>query len=143
LTVVSVTLAVGAILAADVRLHDSTEEDAWLGPDAAAIAQERAAIAAQQKWVADRIELKGKYVRELIDGRLSLAQVTAEFVRLNEEYPAARDHVRFRYAGSSDEEKTARNVLDHVRPRVADEQRDAVLARLEREFVALYGCPVG
>lgn len=92
-----------------------------------------------------RIEIKDGLIAELIAGRKSLAQVSARFLALNRERPEYLDVIRATYPGSTDEERTARNVIGYVEgellwdktPRKAE-----VLARLRAELECLRGEPV-
>jgi hypothetical protein len=91
-----------------------------------------------------RVEYKEELIGRLVGGRLTLDEVTGEFLRLNREYPQALAVVRLYHRGSGDEEKTARNVLAYVRCRpLPADAKARVLARLEREFESRYGHPPG
>ena len=91
---------------------------------------------------AGRIEYKQDLVRQLAGGELTLADVTAEFLAMNKDVPAVTFMIRESYAGATDEEKTAANVIDYVRNApVSADKAAAVRARLLREYEALYGRP--
>jgi hypothetical protein len=102
---------------------------------------EYAALEAEQALVGQRIALKNELVTQLIDGRVTLEFVTAEFQRLNAASPVMLAVLRDQYAGATDEEKTARNVIEYTRHRFAPMTDDgrAVLARLQAEFDARFG----
>jgi hypothetical protein len=87
-----------------------------------------------------RIEIKESLVRRLIEGRLTLAEVTSQFLLMNQGRPGYMEVIRNSYAGSSDEEKTARNVISYVTvelSQASSEQQAEVLERLECEFDCL------
>src|SRR5262245_45805407 len=87
-----------------------------------------------------RIEVKERLVDEIIDGRLTLPEVTEQFMQLNQTYPEIVTHTRERYPGATDREKTARQVLCYIhsqfrmRPELTAEQRDRVLQRVEAQL---------
>jgi hypothetical protein len=89
-----------------------------------------------------RIELKDRLVAELLAGRATLADVTAQFLAMNQGHPEHMAVVRSYYAGATDTERTARNVMNYSEPELAHYRpirRIVVLARLElqlRELVA-------
>ena len=90
--------------------------------------------------VLDRIAYKDRLVGQLVAGRATLEEVTAEFLRLNQGNPAALAAIRRQFSGSTDEERTARNVLAYVRIRAMPaDQKAKVLARLQRELQRRYG----
>ncbi|MFO0822457.1 MAG: hypothetical protein U0792_04950 [Gemmataceae bacterium] len=93
----------------------------------------------QEVW--RRIEIKESLVHQLIEGRLSLAEVTRQFLVMNQDRPGYMEVIRATYAGSNDEEKTARNVISYVTvelSRASSEQQAEVLERLEYEFECLF-----
>lgn len=97
---------------------------------------------ALRETVRRRIAAKDELVSALIEGRLMLVQVVAEFHRLNGEDEAVLSVVRQCYPGATDEEKVARNVLHFVSLRdLPAGLRTRVQARLEREFVEAYALP--
>ena len=59
-------------------------------------------------------EAKQALVNDLIAGRTTLAEVTAQFMLLNHDRQAAMDVIRRKFPGATDEEKTARNVIAFV-----------------------------
>jgi hypothetical protein len=88
-----------------------------------------------------RMELKDRLVSDLIEGRTTLADVTAEFIRLNRDRPGYATAIRTTYAGRTDEERTARSILycasrqlSHLPPT----SRAAITTRLENEFADLF-----
>lgn len=87
-----------------------------------------------------RIEIKEVLVGDLIAGRTTLADVTAQFLALNRSQPAYLEALRSAYPGGTDEETTARSVLGFVTPRLSGEspeRRAEVMTRLEVEFCNL------
>lgn len=84
-----------------------------------------------------RIEIKESLVRQLIAGQTTLAEVTNLFLVMNQSRPGYMAVIRVTYAGSTDEEKTARNVIGYAAAemsRVNPEQQAEVLGRLECEL---------
>ena len=84
---------------------------------------------------------KENVVARLIDGRLTFAEATAEFARLNADSPASLANIRAEYPGATDEELTARTVLVYAAVRVPADGAGAIMSRLEREFAVMYGHP--
>jgi hypothetical protein len=87
----------------------------------------------------NRIAAKEALVAELIGGRLSLADTVEEFLALNAALPAATERIRADYPGDSDEESTARNVIDYALRRVPAADRPALSRRLAAELADLVG----
>ena len=87
-----------------------------------------------------RIELKRDLVHRVVAGEVTLADATAAFLHLNRDVPEVMDAVRTGYPGSSDEEKTAANLLTYVElADIPDAAKRLALDRLTREFRARYG----
>jgi hypothetical protein len=87
-----------------------------------------------------RMELKDRLVGELIEGRTTLAEVTSQFLALNQHREAYMSVIRANCAGRTDEERTARNVLHYVAqrlPALPSSSQDEATARLETEFANL------
>lgn len=89
----------------------------------------------------DRITAKEGIVKEVIAGRLSLADATSRFLTLNGDDPVTFSVLNLRYDGSTYEEKVARNVIDHVDAYRASSKGKDVGARLDQQFRARYGHP--
>lgn len=84
-----------------------------------------------------RIEVKSSLVVNLIAGRLTLADVTARFLELDESRPSYMEVLRANRAGATDEERMARNVIDYTHPQMSGESvifRTLVAIRLEIEL---------
>ncbi len=89
--------------------------------------------------VAARVEYKEALLAELAAGRATLAAVAGAFLRVNRDDAVCLEMVRATYPGGSDEEKSARNVLDYAAGRHLPTGPKAVfLARLAAEFAAAY-----
>lgn len=87
-----------------------------------------------------RLEFKQDLVRRLTSGEITLSEATSAFLELNRDVPEVLDVVRAAYVGSSDEEKTAANLLDYVQlADVPAAQKGIALARLGQEYKARYG----
>ena len=68
------------------------------------------------------------------------AEVTSQFVTLNQAYPEYLRVIRTHYPGAKDEEKTARNVIEYTLPRVPDpSRRHALVRRLHAELRSMIG----
>lgn len=136
LTLITSLAAVAAILAADPEPTAATTTINHVqtnDPDAARLNARTYELAA-------RIAYKNSLVAELVAGRATLAQVSDEFLRLNEEEPAELLVVRERYPGSGDEEKSANNVLGYVRMlRLPADEEARLFDRLDREFADRFG----
>src|SRR5207302_800885 len=106
---------------------------------------EVARLNARTYHLASRIAYKDSLIRELVAGRATLAQVSDEFLRLNQEEPAAMFVLRSRYPGSGDEERSANNVIGFVHHlRLPADEEARALDRLGREFADRFGrAPVG
>jgi len=90
--------------------------------------------------VLQRLAAKDDLVANLIAGRSTLTATTLQFTALNEGCSAYMEVIRDTYPGASDEEKMARNVLDFLSIRLAQEpawRRLTLLVRLNAEFQTL------
>jgi hypothetical protein len=88
-----------------------------------------------------RIELKERLVADLIAGRVTLAEVTPQFLELNRDRPGYMLAIRASYPGRTDEERTARTVLQYAERQLAQfpsASHAAIAARLENEFSDLF-----
>jgi hypothetical protein len=113
----------------DVRKHEQAHREA---------VESAHRLSAADALVWERIAIKEALVADLIDGRATLAEVTAQFTVLNQSRPDYLDIIRATTPGDTDEERMARNVIDHVRHRVADPaKRDRLRCRLECELADL------
>ena len=83
-----------------------------------------------------RIDIKEVLIADLIAGRTTLAEVTSEFLRLNQGREVYMITLRRSHPDVSDEEMTARNVIDFTAERIPDPSlRATILANLERDLV--------
>jgi hypothetical protein len=86
------------------------------------------------------VNYKDYLVRELIDGRMTLAEVADEFLRVNAEEPAILESILKKYPGADDREKSAHNVLAFASARCLNEaEAEEMMARLSTQFAALFG----
>ncbi len=130
--------AVAAALFAEPMPRAATRDPVATTGDAEVDAAS-AALDARREELLARIAYKEDLVNRLVAGQTTLDEVTAEFLRLNRGGPVL-DLIRTQYPGSSDEEKTARNVLEYVRQRrLPADQNARVMARLRQEFERRYG----
>ncbi|MBA4062250.1 MAG: hypothetical protein C0501_00825 [Isosphaera sp.] len=118
--------------------------DVWNVPalraESRAEAERAEVLADEDQDIRRRIAVKEALVSDLIAGRATLAAVTARFVELNRARPEYVAAVRANYPGDTDEEKTARNVLEYASGRIAAEppaRRAEVTARLRAELAGL------
>ena len=73
-----------------------------------------------------RIAVKEALVAELIDGHVSLADVTARFLAINATRPHYMAAIRQSFPGATDQEKTARNVISYALARAPAGTADAL-----------------
>lgn len=133
LTILTSLTAIAAILAADPQGAADAAQGA---------ASHNPALDAQTYHIAARIAYKESLIRELIAGRTTLARVSDEFLRLNEEEPTTMNVLRTSYPGSGDEERSAHNVLEYVHHlRLPAGEEDPLFTRLDREFADRFGHP--
>jgi len=86
-----------------------------------------------------RVEYKEALITELAAGRATLPAVAAAFLQVNQDDAVCLGVVQTHYSGRSDEEKSARNVLDYACSRIMPAgPKAAFLARLAAEFAAAY-----
>ena len=101
--------------------------------------QQRICLEARQKIVVERMAFKDALLTELVEGRATLKQVAGEFLRVNRTEECCINSIRQHFTGNSDEEKCARNVMQHAMCRELTKPKKASLqARLECEFHAMY-----
>lgn len=95
-------------------------------------------LAVQDGDIQQRIAIKEVLVADLIAGRVSLAEVTAEFMALNQSRPEYMALIRDEFPGETDELKVAHNVINYARHRLTDRaDRARVLGRLEAELAQM------
>ena len=114
---------------------ESLEHEAELAEECARQQQ----LEATRQAIANRIALKEALIAELIEGRRSLREVTAAFASLNENQPGYSLGIRHAHPGSTDEERTAHNVMTYVKLALTSappETQEKVLTRLRCEFEA-------
>ncbi|AWM41686.1 hypothetical protein GobsT_72270 [Gemmata obscuriglobus] len=119
-------------------LAQSLGADVWnvsnLRDQVRAATDESARLSAEDDTVLNRIAVKESIVRELIEGRATLTEATDRFAQLNAARPQALNAIRFAYPGTTDREKTARNVISFALGRTPAAARAALSERLEAEF---------
>lgn len=137
LTVLTAVAAAAAILAAPEEAVPTAAVNQIAAND-----PNVARLDARTYELSSRIAYKDSLIRELVAGRATLAQVSDEFLRLNEGEPAAMFVLRTRYPGSGDEERSACNVISFVLLlRLPADRQARVLDRLGREFADRFGHP--
>jgi hypothetical protein len=97
-------------------------------------AEEGHRLDAEDEYVRRRIELKEMIVRDLIAEKIPLAEATDRFAALNAMCPRSEAAVRDFFPGSTDREKTARNVISFAVTRAAPHAQAALASRLESEL---------
>lgn len=86
------------------------------------------------------VNYKDYLVRELLDGRMTLAEVADEFLRVGAEQPRVLEAILEKYPGANDREKSAHNVLAFACARCLTEaEAEDVMARLSSQFAVLFG----
>ncbi|WP_439630454.1 hypothetical protein [Gemmata sp.] len=88
-----------------------------------------------------QIQIKEVLLGELIEGRATLADVSAQFLAMNRNSTASMTVIRKEYPGETDEEKSAYNVITFANAELSrgcPVRKAEVLARLNAEFEALY-----
>ncbi|MCE9568138.1 MAG: hypothetical protein K8U57_39550 [Planctomycetes bacterium] len=94
-------------------------------------------LEASDQEVLRRIEVQEMLAWQLITRRVSLAEVTNQFLMMHQNHPACMAAIRAEFPGNSDEEKIARKVIGCAVVEVSRSNPDRkaeVLARLESEF---------
>ena len=97
-------------------------------------------LEAEDSQIFRHIEVKEQLIRELIAGRIALADATTQFVLLDHDYPEYMIVIRQTLPGATDFEKMARNVLVFAEARLENEpalRRVVILARLDAELRVL------
>jgi hypothetical protein len=141
LTALLTAVTVTVVLAAEPS-GEPTGTDGQPLMSEAECAECRRHLDARQQVVAARIAYKEVLITELVEGRAALADVATEFLRLNREFLPALESIRLQCPGATDEEKHAHNVIGFARMRrMPDDRKAELLARLDREFQAIYGHP--
>jgi hypothetical protein len=143
--------ALSILLAAPVAVAATAPEwatavglDVWSIPALQAeiddqVERERALVA-QDDDIRRRIEVKETLITDLIAGRATLTDVTAQFLSLNRAQPHYLQTLRAAYPSPTDEETVARTVLGFVATRMYAEpadRRGEVMARLDAELSRL------
>jgi hypothetical protein len=142
---IAITLAVAGLVAvmlpgpADAR---SVVADLWnwheIQDTTAHEVEHTRQLDAEDETIQKRIEIKEALIADLIAGRATLAEVTDEFLHLNESREIYMIALRKSYPCTSDEEIIAHNVIAYTTDRTADStQRATILARLECELVQM------
>jgi hypothetical protein len=134
----STVLSVGGFIASNTTLAEDVGLDVWNVPDlqdrVAACESLETEIDRKNATVARRIDQRLEAVADLLDGRITGEEAHARFLDANLSHPKATEFLRGGWAGRSDEEKTARQLVMFVtvsrHPRAAE-----VAAELECELV--------
>ena len=139
---VLVAAGLGGVFAASPAWARSVGLDVWnvsaLARQQREAVERRAELTAAQAEISQRIGLKEAVVGELVAGRTTLADATAEFLALNESHPEYVAMIRDSYPGSTDEERTARNVIGYAVMRADNPvEYDRLSRRLDAELQAM------
>jgi hypothetical protein len=138
----ALSLVVVALPAANPKWARSVGLDVWnfsrLEQEAEEARAESLDLIVTDGEVQQRIAVKEALISDLIEGRTTLAEVTDRFAAMNKAYPEYVAVIRANFAGRTDRERTARNVIAYARCRIANEtERVRVLGRLEAELVEM------
>ncbi|MCI0704888.1 MAG: hypothetical protein L0241_27835 [Planctomycetia bacterium] len=138
LTLATLGLPTALLMFADPTWAKSLGVDVWNMP---ALQQEtrdadahHAELDIENAALLRRIEVKETLIRDLIEERTTLTEVTAQFHEMNVVRPQYMVVIRVSFPGDTDEEKMARNVISFALPRVEPEKREALERRLEAEL---------
>jgi hypothetical protein len=88
-----------------------------------------------------RYEAKTAMIDDLIAGRTTLAEVTAQFMLMNRDRPACMAVIRSTWPGATDEEMMARNVIGFVDTSLqgdTETDRAEVRSRLDAQLTAMF-----
>jgi hypothetical protein len=69
----------------------------------------------EDEYVMRRVAIREEIIRDLVAGRMTFEQATQRYVELNRTYPTALTNLRRMYAGRTDEERAARQLVTHMR----------------------------
>ncbi len=102
-------------------LAEDLAVDLWDGPDwrSRLTDSERRAreLAKVEEPILRRTSLRAETVEDLIAGRIGADEAVRRFDELNRTSPSTRRWVCERYAGDTDEERAARQLIGHLRSR--------------------------
>jgi hypothetical protein len=86
-----------------------------------------------------RIAASDALIVALIEGRATLADVTAAFLAMHKDLPFYSAHLQFHYSGQTDMERLARDMANRASLRVADPaKREKLAEQLVSEFQTLF-----
>jgi hypothetical protein len=111
--------------------------------DMKAVQTQRMELDRQSAALDARDKVRRRLIGELIDGQLSLSEVTDKFMRLNREPPEIARAIRDSYPAVDERASSARQVFVYAegelarRDDLSSEQRQRVLGRLEAELRAI------
>ena len=84
--------------------------------------------------VRQRIVVKEALIDQLIEGNMTLADVTTAFLQLDQDRPASSPSIRSILPGKTDQEKLIKNVMTYIEMRIPDKNHLAkVMLRLDDE----------
>lgn len=91
--------------------------------------------------VKKRLEMKEILVGQLVDERIDLKHAVEQFMALNELQPELTSYLRIHFAGNTDEERTARQVIAFTKATLAGNPslQEVVIKRLELQLRDLQG----
>ncbi len=120
-------------LGMDVWNYSALQKELRAGEDQSRELNERSAV------IAHRIAVKDTIVADLLAGKITLATATDRFLELNAGMPEYMDVIRSTFAGDTDHERTARNVISFAVAAVRPDDRPAVASRLESQLHDMTG----
>jgi hypothetical protein len=131
-------VAVALVSVANPALAERLGLDVWNLPGLHAKIDEAAdtdrAYSADSEDVQHRIAVKETIIDDVLAERCDLAAATARFAELNATRPQCMAVIRATYAGDTDDEKLARNVISFCAARAPAAQRAALAERLEAQL---------
>jgi hypothetical protein len=136
------TALVGAFAASPAWAR-SVGLDVWnaseLEREKRAAVERRSELEAADAEICRRIGAKEEVAEGLITGSISLAEATDRFLALNRPYPEYVNMIRETFPGSTDEEKTARNVIAYCLLRAnSPAEQEQLAQRFEAQFRAMF-----
>lgn len=132
-------LVIGAVvLVAHPTLAHTIGADVWNVPalkeQVRVSTAEESRLTEEDNDVLRRIAIKDAIITDLIAGRTTLSEATDRFTALNADRPRYMDALRESFAGATDQEKFARNVISFAIARAEPHERVALSSRLETDL---------
>lgn len=135
---VATLLSIPVILIASSSLARSAVADFWssceLQYSMEEVAERGRRLDEEDATVRQRIVVKEALIDQLIEGNMTLADVTTAFLQLDQDRPASSPSIRSILPGKTDQEKLIKNVMTYIEMRIPDKNHLAkVMLRLDDE----------